>query len=86
MAGNRNPATKRQLAKAHQRVVSSSRLFVRALAVENDLSRRILKQPGSKTLLNEQHKYERLIAQLAHEYKNAMEEYLAAIRAALKHY
>ena len=84
MAESRNTIRKRQLAKAHQRVISSGRLFVRALAVENDLSRRILKQPGSKTLLSDQHKCERLIVQAAREYKNAMAEYLAAIRAVLK--
>lgn len=69
---------------AHRRLISSGRMFVRALAVEKDLSRRILTQPGNKTLLREQHKYERLISQVARDYKNAMAEYLAAIRAVLK--
>ena len=84
-AGSRNTSRKRQLAKSHQRVVSSGRLFIRALAIKNDLSRRILKQAGTKTHLTEQQKYDRLIARLAREYKDAMTEYLAAIRAVLKH-
>lgn len=85
VAGSRNTSRRGQLARAHQKVVSSGRLFVRALAIKNDLSRRILKQAGTKTHLTEQHKYDRLIARLAREYKDAMTEYLAAIRAVLKH-
>jgi hypothetical protein len=81
---NRKTIGKRQLAKAHQELVSCGRLFVRALTVQNGLSRRIVKQPGSKTLLREQHKCEMLIRQVARDYKNAMAEYLGAIRAVFK--
>jgi hypothetical protein len=86
-AVGRNRATNRigELKKAHQKVISSGELFVRALAIESDLSRRLAKQPKSKTLLNEQHKHERLVSQLAREYKNAMAEYRAVIRTVLKH-
>lgn len=81
-AAGRNRATRmRLLAKAHQKVTSSGELFLRALAIESDLSRRILKEPGSKTLLKEKHQHERLMSQLAREYKNAIGEYLAVIRA-----
>jgi|SwirhisoilCB1_FD_contig_51_3498564_length_1541_multi_4_in_0_out_0_3 hypothetical protein len=81
-AAGRNRVTRmRLLARAHQKVTSSGELFLRALAIENDLSRRLLKEPGSKTLLREKHKHERLISQLAREYKNAIGEYLAVIRA-----
>ena len=81
-APGRNPVTRmRLLVKAHQKVTSSGELFLRALAIENDMSHRILKEPGSKTLLKEKHKHERLISQLAREYKNAISEYLAVIRA-----
>jgi hypothetical protein len=80
-AGRNRVKRMRLLAKAHQKVTSTGELFLRALAIENDLSRRVLKEPGSKTLLKEKHKHERLITQLAREYKNAIGEYLAAIRA-----
>jgi hypothetical protein len=59
-------------------------MFVRALAIERDLSRRILGRPDSKTLLREQHRYEKVVCEVAREYKNAMAAYLAAIRAILK--
>ncbi len=80
----RNRATTRRtrLAKAHKKVTSRGELFLRALAIEDDLARRIRKEPRSKTLVNEKQKHERLVSQLAREYKNAIAEYLAAIRAA----
>ena len=81
-AAGRNRVTRMSLlAKAHQKVTSSGELFLRALAIENDLSRRILTEPESKTLLKEKHKHERMMSQLARDYKNAISEYLAVIRA-----
>jgi len=80
-AGRNRARRMRLLAKTHQKVTASGELFLRALAIENDLSRRILREPGSKTLLKEKHKHERLISQLARDYKKAIGEYLAVIRA-----
>jgi hypothetical protein len=84
MGRGRATNNKRALANAHQKVISSGELFVRALAVQRDLSRRISRQQGNATLLKERRKNEKLVAQLAREYKKAMAAYLAEIRAVLK--
>ena len=72
------------LRKGHKKVLSTGELFIRALTVQLDLSRRVLKDPGNKTLLKERQKHEKIVARLAREYKAAIAQYLEVVRAFAK--
>jgi len=54
-------------------------LLRRAVAIEKDLSRRLLKHPGNSTLWKQHRQYEQLVNQLAWEYRFAIDRYLATI-------
>jgi hypothetical protein len=68
------------LASRHAEVLAIGDLLVRAVAIEKDIYNRLAAQPKNTVLLKQQKQYERLISQLVWEHKNALADYLAAVR------
>jgi hypothetical protein len=67
------------LAARHRDVVETGDLLVRALKIQRDLWHRLSKKPKSRTLLQEEKDYGRLIEQLVWEHKTALAAYLEII-------
>lgn len=80
VGGNRSTCNSAGLSSRHQKVLHTGDLFLSALHVEHELSRKALNEARNKTLRKARREHQKLLTQLAEDYQTAIAERVAVIR------